>query len=436
MDEKATLPDRNITENYVPPSMPAEHARGVLYQGEFETPSDGTALAVRRHARALADQGVPVLLRSFSNIVVNAHGMPESVHLVGLPPEVETEVGDLTTTSIASLSPVIKHIVIRSAEHLRQLLMPRSAVARAGASIEEKLALRDGIYRNTIVYSVWERDRIDPAVAEHLARVRQCWVPCTQNARLLVDSGVPAARVHVVPHPYLPDDVIHKCRKRKATQFEGWKRFYSIGRWEPRKGFDQLIRAFLMAFRPNDKASLTIKYSGSGAWKGYGSVESALTDAIDSCSGNGWTTDNIGDRVRLIGERISRKEIVRLHFDHNIYVSSSHGEAWNLGAFDAKLAGSRMVYVPWGGVCDFASDEDIAIPCTMIEAHKSYGWEHGAKWAGYTDGDLAEGLRRVPPPVSFDLPGKFEGRFGMDAVGQKMRILVDVALRSSSLPPE
>ena len=45
----------------------ADHPFGVAYQGEYETLHDGTAVAVRKHAVALARTGLPVLLRSFSN---------------------------------------------------------------------------------------------------------------------------------------------------------------------------------------------------------------------------------------------------------------------------------------------------------------------------------------------------------------------------------
>ena len=126
-----------------------------------------------------------------------------------------------------------------------------------------------------------------------------------------------------------------------------------------------------------------------------------------------------------------------LHLENNIYVSASHGEAWGLPAYDAKLAGNRLVYVAWGGVCDFAADEDIAVPCELEPVHGSYRWEHGARWAGYQLSDLVEGLQRARLPESFARPAGFEEKFSMRAVGEKMRILVDAATpRISSLPPE
>jgi glycosyltransferase involved in cell wall biosynthesis len=423
------IASRNATENYFAPSTKAKYPCGVLYQGEFETPSDGTGQAVRLHARALAATGVPLLLRSFSSIVVSEGGVAEPVHIVGMPPEVAAEVGHLLNTDIAEFRPVIKHVVIRSAEHLRQILMPRGAIPLEAESVEAQVAMRDAIYGSTIVYSVWERDRIDAGIAKQLARVKQCWVPCNQNALLLTQSGVPADRVHVVPHPYTPDDPIHVCARRPTGMHKGWRRFYSIGRWEPRKGFAELIRAFLVAFKADDRVSLTIKYSGTGHWTGYPDPLAALNGAVtDAPPENGWNLARANERVKLISGRVKRSQIVKLHFENNIYVSSSHGEAWGLGSFDAKLAGNRLVYVSWGGVNDFATDDDIAVPCAMEPVHPSYKWEHGAQWAGYGLANLVEGLRRAQVPEKFELPAGFIEKFSMDSIGGRMKLLVDSVL--------
>lgn len=420
------------SENYFQTSTPAEHPYGILYQGEFETPSDGTAQAVRLHATALAATGVPLILRSFSGVVVSALGVAEPVHVAGMPPEVEADVGHLLNTDIAAFRPCIKHVVIRSAEHCRQLLMPRGAIPLEADNIEAQMAMRDGIYDNTIVYSVWERDRIDPGIAQHLARVKQCWVPCSHNQRMLVASGVPADRVHVVPHPYRDTDMIHVCTKRPANYHKGWRRFYSIGRWEPRKGFGKLISAFLTAFTPEDKVSLTIKYSGSGNWPGYEQPQDlAMLAAFSGAAANGWTYDNLRERVTILDGRLKRSMIVKLHHENNIYVSASHGEAWGIPAFEAKLAGNALVYVPYGGIADFATDSDIAVPYKLGPVDPSYKWEHGSQWADYEMGDLVEGLRRARVPETFERPASFEKRFSMAAVGAQMRDLVDAAL-----PPE
>lgn len=413
----------------------AAHAHGILYQGEFETPGDGTARAVRAHARALAATGALVLLKSFSNVVVNRFGVAEPVHAVGMPQEVTDEVGHLLNTDIATCRPLIKHAVIRSPEHLRQLLIPRGVIPQDVDDMAQHIALRQQILDNTIVYSVWERDRVAAAIGKQLAEVRQCWVPCEQNAHMLVSAGVPEEKVHVVPHPYDDSDKIGLLTQRPAGAHNGWKRFYSIGRWEPRKGFQELVAAFVSAYSPGDKATLTIKYSGSGNWPDCLTPEQTLQLALDLGRHRGWTADNIGSHVKLVGERLKHSQIVGLHMQNHIYVSASHGEAWGLPAFDAKRAGNRLVYIPWGGTVDFAEPDDVQVPFMMSDAHQSYRWEHGAQWASSSIEALAEALAQATPPASFAAPSDFESRFSMAAVGARMRACLSYSQSEAQKDP-
>lgn len=416
---------KNIgSEPYVPPSTLAKHPDGVLYQGEFETPSDGTALAVRLHAKALAATGVPLGLRSFSGMVINEHNVAEPVFAAGIPDEVRAQVGHLLDADIGQFRPVIKHAVIQNAAHCNKLLVPPSALLFS--EVAQQIAMRNAIYDNTIVYSVWERDRIDPAIARQLARVKQCWVPCEHNREMLVRSGVPEDRVHVVPHPYEPDALLESCLKRKPRV--GERRFYSIGRWEPRKGMVDLLQAFLMAFTPSDAATLTIKYTG-GQWPGYPTPDETMAGLprISKIRDRGWNAQSLEQRVRLIDGRLKRSKIVQLHYEHDIYVSASMGEAWGLPAFEARRAGNRLVYVPYGGVSDFAALDDVQVPYQMRDVDSSYRWERDARWAWYDIEHLAEALRAAWPRTEVTAPFDFEERFSMAAVGKLMRDLLEKA---------
>ncbi len=400
------------------PGVAAQRPYGVLYQGEYETPWDGTAVAVRAHARALAAAGIPVTLKSFSGIVVDEFGMPQSVHLGGLPAVVRAEIGDLDKTTASAYCPVIKHLVVRDAEHLKRVVIPQGAIARGG--VEADILMRQHIYQNTIIYSVWERDRVDPAIAKILSRVAECWVPCHANRNMLIASGVPSEKVVVVPHPYDAADPIHRLRERRADP--AWKKFYSIGRWEPRKGYAELVLAFLGAFKPSDQASLAIKYTG-GKWPGYPTPEEAIQLALQAplSISNGWTAENLSSRVHLVEGRFPRPQILKIHYKNNIYVSSSHGEAWCLPAFEAALAGNRVVYVPSGGVEDFLSQGGhVRVERGFSEAvPKSYGWEEGAQWKGFSSIDLMDALRGVSAPS--DHVGTDLSAYAPDRIGALMR---------------
>jgi len=408
--------DLDPKTQYVAPSTPAQYPYAVLYQAEYETEWDGTAVAARLHARALAAAGLPVLLRSFSMKFTDAEGAVQDA-IQGLPPAVEKEVGILRKTSASAMLPMIKHIVIRDSAHLQNLVWPRGA--SGGFSAEQLIEAYGRVYAQTILFSVWERDSIDEKIAQQLQQIGECWVPCEQNAEMLRRHGV--ERVRVMPHPFDPADPICKLVGRNVRT-DDWKLFYSIGRWEPRKGFDKLIAAFLTAFKPGDHAMLTLKITG-GDWPGYATPQQGvqITLGQDYAKNNGWTAETFAQHVKIFNARKPRSEIIALHFYNNIYVSASHGEAWGLPPFEAKLAGNAMVHVPYGGTCEFADPKlDVTVPIHMAPVDASYGWETTAQWADYEIADLALALQRVKPPTEYAVHPGLE-RFSLKHVGLEMR---------------
>ena len=117
-------------------------------------------------------------------------------------------------------------------------------------------------------------------------------------------------------------------------------------------------------------------------------------------------------------------DVLKLHFEHNIYVAAGHGEAWCLPAFDAVCAGNGLVHVPWGGTDDFAPPGAPRVPYRLGPVHPSYGWEPDARWAEYEVGDLAQALRQARAPAAHARSEEFENRFSLEAVGARMRELV------------
>lgn len=396
------------------PGAPAKHPWGVQYQGSFAAEHDGTARAVRLHARALHAAGIPVLLEGFSDRFVGSDGNVRDVREI--PESVALETEALRRADVGALLVRVKHLVISTPDLLRNQLLPRFVLREPDP--ENLVAMMQYAFSTTVVYSVWERTTIDHEVARLLAAVAECWVPCEQNKRLLERHGV--SRVVVVPHPYPPDSQLVKLTRRRPYEES---RFYAIGTWQPRKGFHELIGAFLLAFKPGDRATLAIKYREM-KWPDYPSPEESVKRWFEDerVRERGWTLENAAGHLSLYGAHWGEQRILRLHFDSNIYVASSRGEAWCLPAFDAKLAGNRLVHVPFGGTADFAGPGDVPVPFVMGPVPKSYGWEQDAMWADYQVHALAESLReaarsRVDPEV----PAGFEQRFGFEAVGSLMR---------------
>jgi hypothetical protein len=225
-----------------------------------------------------------------------------------------------------------------------------------------------------------------------------------------------------MPYPYDPATCTIAA-PRGTEDVPRDRRFYHIGKWEPRKNQHQLLGAFLIAFSPKARASLTIKTSGFGStWTGYPTVEESVKFwlADERVKAKGWTEASLDRLVRIIDKKISDDDIHKMHEMNNIYVSSGLGEAWDIPAFEAKLAGNRLVYVGYGGPEDYATEEDVGIPHTMGPVHSQYDWEPEAQWAKVNTEDFAEALRQAKPPETRMTPPSYCQRFSYVAVGQKM----------------
>lgn len=400
----------NVVKPYFAPGSSADHDQGVLYQGDYQNESDGTATAIRLHALALAQAGAPLLLKPFTARVLSSDGVYEPLWKAGVPKRVEEQVGTLTNTSIHSLFPAIRHFVIHKPEDISRRLM-RGTMGHLDDP-ELLLKARKSVYGSTALYSVWERDRVDDVTARELRRMGDVWVPCQQNADMLRSCGV--ENVFVVPHPYEESNpLLHLTRRRPIKE----KRFYWIGRWEPRKNPVLLLESFCEAFSPEDDAHLTMKFHGQ--WEGYPTFEQTVEHIVEEGK---WTRDQLYAKITPVEGFLRPDQIVKLHYENNIYVAPSSGEAWCLPAFEAKLAGNKLIHTPYGGTADFADNStDLSIFFSMEKVPESYGWPPGSLWAQPDASSLTAYLKNSAVPQSFERPAYFNERYSMEAIGLRMK---------------
>ncbi len=400
---------------YASPGEPALLPIGVVYQAGWEALGDGLARHARAQVRALAQSGLPVSLRPLA-----ARRMVLEDEIT---PAVLAEVGHLRATSLAEVAVAIRHLVFSSAQHLENVICPPGA-RLAGIAAERE------VYARTIVYTSWERSTVAAELVELLSRCGQVWVPCLASHDAFLGAGLHTSKVRIMPCPYEPDRslVCKLSSPRGSEAVPGGKRFYAIGKWEPRKAYHTLIGAFLQEMRPTERVALLIKTHEWGRWDGYPTPAESLARWREDAAvkAKGWTPELIQRRVAIVTKELTEEQIALLHREGNIYVSSSHGEAWDMPAFDACCAGNRLVYTGYGGADEYAGKDDGSVRLwprepTMVPVHPGYGREPRAMWADVPIELLRQALRRAEPPLRRRHPPYLYGRYGAHQVGQLMR---------------
>lgn len=391
----------DFNNEYAAPGEDALLPVGIQYTADWKIYADGIANHAREQVLALASTGLPVGLHHFGTRMV----LTEELHPDVMKVAYLEDIG-FTRTLIS-----IKHLIIHSVEMLRYAVCPVAGTL-AGEAVDQ-------VYRSTIVYTSLERDYVGPEIADLLNKLGQVWVPCVANVNALVNSGVEPSKIKLVPYPFDPSTCTRSAPRGPSTVPSG-KRFYHIGKWEPRKNQHRILGAFLQAYGPQDRASLMLKTSPfGGGWVNYPSPEESLAFWLNHADvkAKGWDEKSMDRLVRIISEKIPEEELMSLHTKNNIYVSAAAGEAWEIPAFDAKLCGNRLVHAGYGGTEEYAEDEDVQVPFTMTDAHPGYAWEDAAQWADVKTKDIMEGMLQAEPPERRVMPNKYVKRFGRAAVG-------------------
>jgi len=190
-----------------------------------------------------------------------------------------------------------------------------------------------------IRFTMWEPSQLPPTATGFMT-AKALIVPCKMNVRVFRASGY-RGMIHAVPlwgesqwAPMPPDDVF---------------KFVAIGRdngVRSRKGMDDLIEYFKLAFPREKDVLLTIKSS-------------------NDCQ----KLDPKDDRITVVRETLTRAKYEEMLAAHHCGVFLSGLEGWNFPACELMATGRPSILVPWGGPADFTTPQTSwHLPYTMVQA--------------------------------------------------------------------
>lgn len=364
------------------------------FQAHVELWGNGLCTAWRRQALAMHEAGVPLRLLPW---------------------------GELRPSSDLALQEV-RHLldaVVTPNVWLAAAALPPSAVRHISAA---RIQARRRTGGRLVFIGMIERDRLSPALVEAGACVRQWWLPCQTNVEAFASSGVARERLRKVGIPFVEGNPFLSLVGRERAP--GILRFYHIGSLCPRKDQTKMVLSFLRAFSPGE-AELEIKVSNA-----YPDVvpDSRLPEywlGDDLVRQRGWDTENVRQYVRVSYGFWEESRIVELHARSDVYVSLSHGEGWDMPAFDAVQAGNRVVYTPSGGPQEFVGDDEYLVPFSRrVRCPAVYRWESDACWADYDEADAVVAFQRAANG-SLDKKHRTDlSRFTMSRLGKTMKSLL------------
>lgn len=191
----------------------------------------------------------------------------------------------------------------------------------------------------TVAYTTWEALQVPKPAMRSIADADALWVPSKATlrafARLPVITPVP---VFLMPHAYDESRDYAYTGERPDRPFT----FYYVGAWTARKNPGGLVRAFCSEFTRSDDVQLLLQCRGVG--------REILAGAL---AATGLPQEET-PRVQISNKELTETELWGLHGAMgDVFVSATRGEAWNLPAFEAMLAGRHIIVPAQQGTADF-----------------------------------------------------------------------------------
>jgi glycosyltransferase involved in cell wall biosynthesis len=220
---------------------------------------------------------------------------------------------------------------------------------------------------------MFETDRVSP---EHVRRCNQMdtvWVPTDFHVSTFVKSGVDPSKVvkvvqavdvaffdpakHVaLPLPIGfsvmdPDDstIDAETRSSKARGFV----FLSVFKWEQRKGWDVLLRAFLQEFSGADDVALYLLTNAYHSDTNFGGKihRFVKNSGIEEPVG-GWP------EVRVVDEHVPQSDLPRLYKAADAFVLPSRGEGWGRPVVEAMAMELPVIVTNWSGPTEYLTEDN------------------------------------------------------------------------------
>lgn len=198
------------------------------------------------------------------------------------------------------------------------------------------------IHGRHVQWVVFETDRVPDVLLRCIAPCDRVWVPSRWGQQVLRDHGIDSAVVpEGVDSDFVPAD----------SPPPGPMRFLTIGKYEQRKGIDDLIEAWRRSLADDPGTELVIK---TDTWRSHQARYQQLMDKIQGMP-----------NVKLLWGHTDEKSLRSLYQSSHVFVSPNRGEGWGLPIIEAAASGLPIITTRHSAPLDYlAPIDDSVIWCS------------------------------------------------------------------------
>ncbi|EOY19277.1 UDP-Glycosyltransferase superfamily protein [Theobroma cacao] len=216
--------------------------------------------------------------------------------------------------------------------------------------------------------TMFESDRLTSQHVKRCNRMDSVWVPTDFHVSTFVQSGVDPAKVVKVVQPidvkffdpskYKPLDIASKGNLVLGARIPNSNPrkefvFLSVFKWEFRKGWDVLLKAYLREFSRDDGVVL---YLLTNPYHSNRDFDNKIVQFVEHSHmekpANGWAS------VCVIDTHIAQVDLPKLYKAADAFVLPSRGEGWGRPIVEAMAMSLPAITTNWSGPTEYLTEEN------------------------------------------------------------------------------
>ncbi len=237
-----------------------------------------------------------------------------------------------------------------------------------------------------IGWPIFELNKFNEREKHHLSSLDAILVCSKWAADVIKQNGI---NVPTFVVPLGVDNNVFKADPDEIARRPYWSKgttvFINVGKWEKRKGHEELIAAFCAAFTTRDDVELWMIN------------ENPFIGPENDVWKKKYVNSPMGAHVRFFGRLENQAQMSKLFNHADCGVFPSHAEGWNLEALELMACGAHVILTDYSGHTEYATKENSTlIPVNGLEPAVDGRWFDGhGDWCTFDIMELVSAMRAV-----------------------------------------
>ncbi|EYU19841.1 hypothetical protein ABFS82_06G082900 [Erythranthe guttata] len=260
-----------------------------------------------------------------------------------------------------------------------------------------------GLFKVVVGRTMFETDRVNSEHVNRCNKMDYVWVPTDFHVDTFTQSGVDPTKIRKIVQP-VDSDFFDPFRVdpmdldplgslvlgSKGSDSRKPFVFLSVFKWEYRKGWDVLLRAYLKEYSSGDDVAL---YLLTNAYHSENDFSNNIVDFVESSDmekpSDGWA------KIYVIDQHVPQVDLPRLYLAADAFVLPTRGEGWGRPIVEAMAMSLPVIATNWSGPTEYLTEENsYPIPIVGV-SEVEQGPFKGHLWAEPCVDQLRILMRRV-----------------------------------------